>query len=85
MEKNKNVSIAEPIKDEVNGAIYHFFFLNSSNICTSNNWATINATPEPAAILIETKSTKFVENCSMAGAWPFLDTFFDHGEAPGAS
>ena len=21
----------------------------------------------------------------MAGAWPFLGTFFDHGEAPGAS
>ena len=27
----------------------------------------------------------FVENCLMAGAWPFLGTFFDHGEAPGAS
>ena len=31
------------------------------------------------------KSTKFVENCLMAGAWLFLGTFFDHGEAPGAS
>ena len=62
MEKNRKVSIVEPIKDDVKGAINHFFFLNLSKICTSINWATIKAVPEPIAILIEIKSVKFVEN-----------------------
>ena len=60
--KNKNVSIVDPIKDDVKGAINHFFFLNWSNICTSNSWATKKAVPEPIAILTEIRSAKFVEN-----------------------
>ena len=56
-----NVSKVEPTKDDINGATYHFFCLNLSNICTSNSWATINAVPDPIAILIEIKSEKFVE------------------------
>ena len=48
--------------DEVNGAMYHFFFLRLSKIWTSNNWATKNAVPEPIAILTDIKSAKFVEN-----------------------
>ena len=53
MEKNKNVSIVEPIIEEVSGAINHFFFLNLSNIWTSNNCETKNAIPDPIAILID--------------------------------
>ena len=32
-----------------------------SKIFTSNNWATRNAVPDPIAILIEIRSSKFVE------------------------
>ena len=61
MEKNKKVSTIEAAIDEVSGAIYHCFLLNMSKICTSSNWADINAMPDPTAILIEIKSEKFVE------------------------
>ena len=50
------------MNDDVKGATNHFFFLNLSKICTSNNCATINAVPDPMAILTEIKSAKFVEN-----------------------
>ena len=60
MEKNKKVSTTDPIKEDVNGATNHSFFLNLSKICTSNNWETINAVPDPIAILTEIKSEKFV-------------------------
>jgi len=56
IEKNKKVSMIEPINDEANGAINHIFFLNLSKICTSINCATKNAVPDPIAILIEIKS-----------------------------
>ena len=59
------MSIVEPTKEEVIGATNHFFFLNFSKICTSTNWATKKAVPEPIAILIEIKSTKFVEKKSV--------------------
>ena len=65
IEKNKKVSTVEPIKEDVKGAINHFFLLNLSKIWTSNNWATIKAVPEPIAILIEIKSVKLVENNSV--------------------
>ena len=42
-----------------------FFFLNLSKICTSNSCATINAVPDPIAILTEIKSVKFVEKKSV--------------------
>ena len=61
MEKNINVSIVEPIKDEVKGAINHFLFLSMSKICTSINCEVIKAVPDPIAILIEIKFEKFVE------------------------
>ena len=32
IEKNKNVSTIDPIDDDANGATYHLFFLNLSNI-----------------------------------------------------
>ena len=51
----------DPIRDEVNGAINHFFFLNLSKTCTSKSWATKNADPDPIAILIDIKSSKLVE------------------------
>ena len=41
--------------------MYQVFFLKLSKIFTSKSWATIKATPEPKAILIEIKSSKFVE------------------------
>ena len=44
--------MVEPINDDVKGAMNHFFFLNWSKICTSNNCATIKAVPDPTAILI---------------------------------
>ena len=53
MEKNKKVSIVEPSVEDVKGATYHIFFLNLSKTCTSINWATKNAVPDPMAILIE--------------------------------
>ena len=56
------MSTVDPIKEDVKGAINHFFRLNLSKIWTSNNWATIKAVPEPIAILIEIRSEKFVEN-----------------------
>ena len=37
IEKNKNVSINDPNKDEDKGAINHIFFLNKSKTLTSNN------------------------------------------------
>ena len=37
VEKNKNVSIVDPIKDDVKGAMNHSLFLNLSNIWTSNS------------------------------------------------
>ena len=46
MLKNKKVSSVEANIDDVNGAIYHFFFLNISKICTSSNWAEIKAIPD---------------------------------------
>ena len=60
MLKNKKVSSVEANMEDVNGAMYHFFFLNMSKICTSSNWAEIKAIPDPIAILIEIKSEKFV-------------------------
>ena len=56
------MSTADPIIEEVKGAINQAFFLRLSKIWTSNNWAIKNAVPEPIAILIEIKSAKFVEN-----------------------
>ena len=35
IEKNKNVSVIDPITDEARGAKYHIFFLKISKICTS--------------------------------------------------
>ena len=55
------MSIDEPIMEEVNGAINHFFFLSLSKICTSINWAMKKAVPEPIAILIDMKFAKSVE------------------------
>ena len=66
MEKNKKVSVIEPIKDEVRGAMNQLFFLRLSNICTSKFWETKNAIPEPIAILIEIMSEKFVETKSVS-------------------
>ena len=65
MEKNKKVSMVDPIKEDVRGATNHFFFLNWSNIWTSKSWAIINAVPDPIAILIEIRSVKFVENINV--------------------
>ena len=65
IEKNRKVSTTEPIIDETNGAMNHFFFLNLSKICTSNNCANMNAVPEPIAIRIEIKSPKFVEKINV--------------------
>ena len=62
IEKNKNVSIVEPIIEDVNGATNHSFFLNLSNIWTSNNCAVKNAIPDPIAIRIDIRSAKLVEN-----------------------
>ena len=59
------MSTVDPINEEVKGATNHFFFLNLSKICTSNNCATIKAVPDPMAILIEIKSAKLVENKSV--------------------
>ncbi len=61
IEKKIKVSIVEPTKEDVKGAINHFFFLSLSKICTSINCAVIKAVPEPIAIRIEIKSEKFVE------------------------
>ena len=61
MEKNKKVSIVEPSVEDVKGATYHIFFLNLSKTCTSINWATKNAVPDPMAILIEIRFEKLVE------------------------
>ena len=56
MEKNKKVSMLEPIKDDIKGAINHIFFLNLSKMFTSTSCATRNAVPDPTAILIDIKS-----------------------------
>ena len=56
------VSTVELISEDINGAMYHLFSLNWSKICTSNNWATKKAVPDPIAILTEIKSAKLVEN-----------------------
>ena len=55
----------DPIRDEVNGAMNHRFFLNLSNTWTSKSWATKNADPDPIAILTDIKSSKFVEKNSV--------------------
>ena len=52
MEKNKKVSITDPINDEINGATNQTFFLNLSNTCTSSNCAVKKAIPDPIAILL---------------------------------
>ena len=59
------MSTVDPISDDVRGAINHSFFFNWSKIFTSNNCATINAVPDPIAILTEIKSVKFVEKKSV--------------------
>ena len=51
----------EPTSDETRGAINHSFLLSLSKISPSNSWATKKAVPHPIAILIEIKSSKFVE------------------------
>ena len=51
-----------PTKEDVNGAMNHFLFLNLSKIWTSNICAVKNAIPEPNAILKDIKSAKSVEN-----------------------
>ena len=56
IEKNKKVSIIEPINEEVKGAINHFLFLKWSKTWTSISWAIKKAVPDPTAILIDTKS-----------------------------
>ena len=65
MEKNKKVSTVDPIKEDVKGATNHFFLLNLSKICTSNNCEIIKAAPDPIAILNETNSEKLVEKKSV--------------------
>ena len=49
------------MNDDVKGATNHFFFLNLSKICTSNNCAPRNAVPDPIAILTEIKSAKLLK------------------------
>ena len=61
IEKNKNVSIIDPIIDEERGAIAQCSFLNVSKILISILWAIKKAKPEPIAILIEIISEKFVD------------------------
>ena len=61
MKKNKIVSTKEPMREDVNGATNHAFFLKLSKTWTSKSCATKNAVPEPIAILMEIKSLKFVE------------------------
>ena len=56
MEKNKNVSITDPTKEDTKGAVNQILFLNLSKMLTSINCATRKATPDPTAILIEIKS-----------------------------
>ena len=55
----------DPKNEEIKGATNHIFSLNLSKICTSSNWATKKATPDPIAILTEIKSVKLVENKSV--------------------
>ena len=61
MKKNKNVSINEPMKDDVKGAANQILFLSLSKIWTSINWEIRNAVPDPIAIRIDINSEKFVE------------------------
>ena len=61
IEKNKKVSIIDPIDEDISGATYQLFFLSLSKIWTSSNCATKKAEPEPIAILIDIRSAKFVE------------------------
>ena len=56
------MSIVEPIIEDANGATNHSFFLNLSNIWTSNNCGVKNAIPDPIAIRIDIRSAKSVEN-----------------------
>ena len=55
------MSITEPFIDDANGGINQYLFLSLSNTYTSILCDTINAVPDPTAILIEIKSEKFVE------------------------
>ena len=55
------MSIAEPIKEETNGATNQTLSLNLSNTCTSNNCAVKKAMPDPIAILLDIKFEKSVE------------------------
>ena len=56
MKKNKNVSINEPMKDDVKGAANQILFLSLSKIWTSINWEIRNAVPDPIAIRIDINS-----------------------------
>ena len=56
IEKNKKVSIVDPTNDDVKGAANQILYLSLSKILTSISCATINAVPDPIAILIEIKS-----------------------------
>ena len=61
MEKNRKVSMVDPMSDETRGATNQIFFLNLWNTWTSSNCAIKNAKPEPAAILFDIKFEKSVE------------------------
>ena len=65
MEKNKKVSMKDPISEETRGATYQTFSLNLSNTWTSNSCAIKNAVPEPTAILFDIKFEKSVEKYSV--------------------
>ena len=59
--KNKKVSITDPFIEDASGGTNQYLFLSLSNTKTSILCETINAIPEPMAILIEIRSEKFVE------------------------
>jgi hypothetical protein len=61
IEKNKNVSIIDPIDEDIRGAIYQIVFLNLSKIWTSSNCETKKAVPEPIAIHNDIRSAKLVK------------------------
>ena len=65
MEKNKKVSTKEPINEDASGAINHVLLLKISKTCTSNNCANKKAVPDPTAILMDIRSSKFVEKYSV--------------------
>ena len=56
IEKNKKVSIIDPINDDIKGAANQTLDLSLSKILTSISCAIRNAIPDPNAILIEIKS-----------------------------